>query len=171
MTAHRTAAQTGTEGMESRFTLLAGAVPPDGLAQFRPMATPQRTAGRALAARPGSVKIARDFTWGTLHNWGMAALADDAALVVSELVTNAVRYGAASRCGGLPIWLRLLAQPPHLMCLVTDASRDLPLRRQAAADAVTGRGLRVIESCCSRWGWHRLDQGGKAVWALLRDTA
>jgi anti-sigma regulatory factor (Ser/Thr protein kinase) len=168
MTAHWAAAQTGTEGMESRLTsLLTDAVPPQGLTQRRPTAAPQRAAARPLAAQPGSVKIARDFTRGTLRNWGMPAVADDAVLVVSELVTNALRYGAADRAGQLGIWLRLMAQPPYLMCLVTDASRDIPLRRLAGADDVTGRGLQVIESCCSRWGWHLLDQGGKTVWALL----
>ena len=168
MTAHWAAAQTGTEGMESRFTsLLTGAVPPQGLTQRRSAAAPQLAAARALAAQPGSVKIARDFTRGTLRDWGMLAVADDAVLVVSELVTNALRYGAASRSGQLGTWLRLLAQPPYLICLVTDATRDIPRRRLAGADDVAGRGLQVIESCCSRWGWHLLDQGGKVVWALL----
>jgi hypothetical protein len=159
--------------MESRLTsLLAGAVPPQGLTQCQPAAAPARAAARTLNAQPGSAKIARDFTQGTLGNWGMLAVADDAVLVVSELVTNAVRYGAAGPGGAGPggapsIWLRLLAQPPDLMCLVADASRDVPLRRQAGAGEVTGRGLWVIESCCSRWGWHLLDQGGKVVWALL----
>lgn len=168
MTAHRAAAQTGTEGMDPRLTsLLAGAVPAQGLTQRRAAAAPARAAARALAAQPGSVKIARDFTQGTLGSWGMLAVADDAVLVVSELVTNAVRYGAAGHGGRPSIWLRLLAQPPHLICLVADASRDVPLRRQAGAGDVTGRGLRVIESCCSRWGWHLPDQGGKVVWAVL----
>jgi anti-sigma regulatory factor (Ser/Thr protein kinase) len=168
MTAHRAAAQTGTEDMESRLTsLLASAVPPQGLMQRRPATSPQRAAARALAAQPDSVKIARDLTRGTLHNWGMPALIDDAVLVVSELVTNALRYGAAGRGDELAIWLQLLAQPPYLMCLVTDTSRDIPLRRQTGAGDASGRGLQVIESCCSRWGWHLLDQGGKVVWALL----
>ena len=154
--------------MESRLiSLLAGAVPPQGLTQHRRATSPQRVAARALAAQPDSVKIARDFTRGTLRNWGMPALADDAVLVVSELVTNALRYGAAVRDGRLAIRLRLLAQPPYLMCLVTDASRDIPLRRRTGTGDATGRGLQVIESCCSRWGWHLLDQGGKVVWALL----
>lgn len=166
MTAQWAAAQTGTESMESRLTSILN-VPPQGLTQRRPMAPPQRAAGRALAAEPGSARIARDFTRGTLRSWGMLGLADDAVLVVSELVTNALRYGAASDGGRPGIWLRLLAQPPHLMCLITDASRDIPLRRQPGADEATGRGLQVIESCCSRWGWHLPGHGGKVVWALL----
>jgi anti-sigma regulatory factor (Ser/Thr protein kinase) len=168
MTAHRAAAQTGTEGLESRLTtLLADAVSPQGGNRRRPATEPQHSAAQALTADPRSAKIARDFTWGTLHGWGMLALASDAMLVVSELVTNALRYGAASDRGQRAIWLRLLAQPPYLMCLVTDASLDIPVRKPAGARDATGRGLQVIESCCSRWGWHLLDQGGKVVWALL----
>lgn len=154
--------------MESRFTrLLTAAVPPPGPAQRRATAAPQHAAAQPLTAQPGSVKIARDFTLGTLNNWGMTALTDDAVLVVSELVTNALRYGADARCGQLAIWLRLLAQPPYLMCLVSDASRDIPLRKPAGAGDVSGRGLQVIESCCCRWGWHLPDQDGKVIWALL----
>ena len=154
--------------MESRLTsLLADAVAPQGLTQRRPVTTLSLAAARALATDPVSVKIAREFTRGTLQNWSMPALADDAVLVVSELVTNALRYGAASQCGRLAIWLRLLAQPPYLMCLVTDPSRDIPLRRQAGSGDATGRGLQVIECYCNRWGWHLLDEGGKVVWALL----
>ena len=154
--------------MESRLAdHLADGVPRQGLTQCRPVTAPQRAAARPLPGKPGSVKIARDFTRGTLHDWAMPALADDAVLVVSELVTNALRYGTGSPDGQPGIWLRLLTQPPYLMCLVTDASRDIPLRRPAGADAVTGRGLQVIESCCRQWGWHLLDQGGKVVWALL----
>jgi anti-sigma regulatory factor (Ser/Thr protein kinase) len=154
--------------MESRLTsLFAGAVPQQGLTQRQPGGPPQRAAARALAAEPGSVKIARDFTRGTLHNWGMPSLASDAVLVVSELVTNALRHGTSGDGGQVAMWLRLLAQPPYLMCLVTDASRDIPQRRRAGPADATGRGLQVIESCCNRWGWHLLDEGGKVVWALL----
>jgi hypothetical protein len=69
--------------------------------------------------------------------------------------------------GERPIRLRLLAEPPYLMCLVADPSREIPLRRDLGPAAETGRGLHIIESCCSRWGWHLLDEGGKVVWALL----
>jgi two-component sensor histidine kinase len=98
----------------------------------------------------------------------MSALSEDAVLVVSELVTNALRYGAPGRGGDEPvIRLRLLAQPPYLMCMVTDPSREIPLRKESGTQDATGRGLHVIESCSSQWGWHLLDDGGKVVWALL----
>jgi anti-sigma regulatory factor (Ser/Thr protein kinase) len=125
-------------------------------------------ASRELALRPESVKTARDFTASTLRGWGMAWLAGDAVLVVSELVTNALRHNTSSHGGREDqVRLRLLAQDPYLMCLVADPGYAIPRPRNAATGAETGRGLQVVDSCCSRWGWHLLDDGGKVVWALL----
>jgi hypothetical protein len=68
---------------------------------------------------------------------------------------------------GPVIGLRLMIQAPHLLCMVTDPGREVPLRRDSGLLDVTGRGLCVIESCSSRRGWRPLDGGGKVVWALL----
>lgn len=134
---------------------------------------PRPAASRVFAPHAESVRDAREFTRATLRGWGMAAVCDDAELVVSELVTNALRHGL---CGpGAPgadgsgpvIGLRLMIQAPHLLCMVTDPSREIPLRRDSDLLDTTGRGLCVIESCSSRWGWRPLDGGGKVVWALL----
>jgi anti-sigma regulatory factor (Ser/Thr protein kinase) len=175
MTAHWGAAQAKSGSMRPEFaSLLADAIPRKATGQGRRPAPPdqQFDATAALAAQPQSVKIARDFTRTTLRAWGMSALADDALLVVSELVTNALQHatpGAIPLHGGnrAVIWLRLMAEPPYLMCMVTDPGREIPLRRQAGPGEVDGRGLHVIESCSSRWGWHLLDDGGKLVWVLL----
>jgi anti-sigma regulatory factor (Ser/Thr protein kinase) len=172
MTAHRASTGTGTEARRARRDcLLTGAVASQTRAYQQPLWPPreypaagQPAASRDLAARPEAVGTARDFTRYTLDGWGLQELTDDAVLVVSELVTNALQHAAP---GGTVIKLRLLAQPPYLMCMVTDPGRDIPLRRQAGPADDSGRGLQVIESCCSRWGWHLLDEGGKVVWALL----
>jgi len=124
-----------------------------------------------LPASPESVKIGRGFTRVTLHDWGMSALTDLAELVVSELVTNALRHGIpATRKPGeqQSVRLRLLAQAPFVMCMVTDLERAIPVIRDADPAAESGRGLTVVEACSVRWGWHLLDEGGKVVWALLR---
>jgi anti-sigma regulatory factor (Ser/Thr protein kinase) len=137
----------------------------------RPMTAPQTTAARALQARPESVREGREFTRSALRAWGMAALTDLAELVVSELVTNALRHGIPSARQILhdhPIRLRLLAQRPFVMCMVTDPGADIPVLRDPGPASECGRGLTVVESCCVRWGWHLLDEGGKVVWALLR---
>jgi hypothetical protein len=179
MTAHWAAAQAeGGDSIQPELrSLLADAIPRQGAGQRRGPASAGPQAGqfeaaRALAAEPRSAGVARDFTRTTLAAWGLRALTGDALLVVSELVTNALRHGAGGPArlpsgGRAVIWLRLMAQPPYLMCMVADPSRELPLRRPAGLGEVDGRGLHVIESCSSRWGWHLLDDGGKLVWALL----
>ena len=131
----------------------------------------QPSATCTLPPSPESVKAARDFTRATLLEWGMSALTDVAELVVSELVTNALRHGIPAVCkpGEPPVVrLRLLAHDPFVMCMVTDPSVTIPVLREADPAAESGRGLTVVEACCVRWGWHLLDEGGKVVWALLR---
>jgi anti-sigma regulatory factor (Ser/Thr protein kinase) len=134
-------------------------------------ATEQPTATCTLGASPESVQTARAFTRITLGFWGMDALTDLAELVVSELATNALRHGVPSarkivseHC----VRLRLLAQAPFVMCMVTDPGHGIPVLRDSDLDSESGRGLTVVEACCVRWGWHLLDEGGKVVWALLR---
>ena len=131
----------------------------------------QPTATCTLSASPESVKAGRDFTRVTLRDWDMSALTDLTELVVSELVTNALRHGIpAARTTGEHqcVRLRLLAQAPFVMCMVTDPERAIPVLRDADPAAESGRGLTVVEACSVRWGWHLLDNGGKVVWALLR---
>src|SRR6266487_1107193 len=141
--------------------------PPAGAA--RRLAQP--TATCLLGPRPESVKTGRDFTRATLLDWDMPALADVAELVVSELVTNALRHGVPSArnlVGEHCVRLRLLAQAPFMMCMVTDPGSDIPVLRESEPTSETGRGLNVVEACSVRWGWHLLDEDGKVVWALLR---
>ena len=137
-------------------------------------ATPVQPAATCmLSPSPESVKVGRDFTRTTLRDWGMSALTDLAELVVSELVTNALRHGIPSACQLVSdrcVRLRLLAQAPFVMCMVTDPGADIPVLRESGPTSESGRGLNVVESCSVRWGWHLLDDGGKVVWALLRPT-
>jgi two-component sensor histidine kinase len=124
-----------------------------------------------LSPRAESVKAARDFARSALSGWGMRTLTDVTELVVSELVTNALRHGMASAghtAGDHPVRLKLLAQPPLAMCMVSDPGSEIPVLRDSGPAAECGRGLQVVEACSVRWGWHLLDEGGKIVWALLR---
>jgi anti-sigma regulatory factor (Ser/Thr protein kinase) len=184
MTAHRAALPVTTEvSGVSRVGFLAagtpqGLRPPGHLLpaqpqpvgpSYGPPAQPSTTC--QLGARPESVKTGRDFTRATLADWGLSALTDLAELVVSELVTNALRHGVpsarqlgAEHC----IRLRLLAQAPFVMCMVTDPGIEIPVLRESGPTCESGRGLNVVECCSVRWGWHLLDEGGKVVWALLR---
>lgn len=138
------------------------------------LAATQPSAACGLRPRPESVRNARDFTSSVLGEWGLADLIDVAELVVSELVTNALRHGLVAghmltdQC---PIQLRLLGQDPYVMCMVTDPGSGIPVLRDPQLCDENGRGLNVVESCCIRWGWHLLDEGGKVVWALLHPDA
>jgi anti-sigma regulatory factor (Ser/Thr protein kinase) len=155
------------QGMRRASTVLPSQPRPEGASGS--LAQPSATC--RLVPRPESVKAGRDFTRTTLLDWDMPVLADLAELVASELVTNALQHGvpAARRLAREPcVRLRLLAQAPFVMCMVTDPGSDIPVLRESGPTSESGRGLNVVESCSVRWGWHLLDDGGKVVWALLR---
>lgn len=147
---------------------------------------PQETSaltGCALSPRPDEARKARSFTRDTLATWDLADLADDAVVIVGELLANAVQHAgtclpapgmtapdmtapdmtAQDACLGL--WL--LRHPQGLMCVVTDLSDRPPALRQPGDTAEGGRGLHVIHSLSDHWGWTPLGGQGKAVWALL----
>jgi anti-sigma regulatory factor (Ser/Thr protein kinase) len=121
-----------------------------------------------VAPEPESVTFARHFTQTTLERWDMDCLIDDVGLVVTELVTNALRHSLPPRLAEPvgPINLRLIWQAPYLLCGIQDAGDDLPRRREPDFVGETGRGLHIVESFSSMWGWARFT-GGKVVWALF----
>jgi len=129
-----------------------------------------------LCPEPGSAKAARDFTAAVLCTWGLADVVPDARLVVSELVTNALRYGLATAglpASGVPrpsppIGLRLLRHPAGLRCEVTDPSDIMPTCLAPDGNAEIGRGLCLIAALSHQWGATPLPAGGKCVWADLR---
>jgi anti-sigma regulatory factor (Ser/Thr protein kinase) len=129
---------------------------------------PSATCG--LRAIPEAVRTGRDFVRTVLLDWELPGLVDVAGLVVSELVTNALRHGLPAghpARDDWPIQLRLLGQAPYVMCMVADPGPGIPVVREADPSAENGRGLTVVETCSVRWGWHLLDGGGKVVWSLL----
>ncbi|MFG2077820.1 ATP-binding protein [Nonomuraea maritima] len=119
-----------------------------------------------LPFQADSVKTARDVTRTTLRDWGLADLSDDAALVVSELVTNAVRY-AMYASGHREIQLLLMRVAPHVLLAVADPSDEVPRRKEPDFISENGRGLYIVETYSQCWGWDPLATGGKAVWALF----
>jgi hypothetical protein len=184
MTAHRAASPVTTEVMSVSHDWLRATSGPAGTSHLSPAhaavptingsALTQPSATCPLKPFPESVRIGRDFTRVILPHWGMADLTDLAELVVSELLTNALRHGIPSArqlADECPIRLKLLGQAPYLMCMVTDPGTAIPVLRESGPFAESGRGLNVVESCCVRWGWHSLEGGGKVVWALMRAGA
>ncbi|MEU3978662.1 SpoIIE family protein phosphatase [Streptomyces sp. NPDC026672] len=107
-------------------------------------------------AAPGR---ARRLARRALSRWGMEELSDSVELLVSEVVTNAVRY--TSR----PVTLRLL-RTDVLRCEVGDDVPQLPRLRQARATDEGGRGLYLVNRLARRWGATRLSTG-KVVWFEL----
>jgi anti-sigma regulatory factor (Ser/Thr protein kinase) len=107
-----------------------------------------------------SVPAARHFVVAVLTAWGHDDLTTDAALIVSELATNAMTHAASpfravvdQRRGGLRIG-------------VEDAARVPLARRAAQADDISGRGVGIVAALSERWGYSPVP-GGKVVWAEL----
>jgi anti-sigma regulatory factor (Ser/Thr protein kinase) len=124
----------------------------------------------ALRATSASSRSAREFTTTTLRSWGLEELVDDAVVIISELVTNAVRHGVppyAAAAGDTPIKLSLVRQGLFVVFIVSDPSEQDPKMRPADDIGENGRGLHVIEALSRVWGWTPLPGTGKAVWAAL----
>ncbi|QTZ94977.1 SpoIIE family protein phosphatase [Streptomyces auratus] len=112
-----------------------------------------------LAPDPSAVAGARDEVSRLLAGWGLDEVAFTAELVVSELVTNAIRYG------GPPVQLRLI-RDTVLICEVSDGSSTAPHMRRARTFDEGGRGLLLVAQFAERWGTrHRA--GGKSIWAEI----
>jgi len=110
-----------------------------------------------------------------LREWGLADLSETAALVISELATNAVQASgepASMPYAGLPvIHFRLLADERRVVIEVWDENPHTPVPRQTAPDEEHGRGLMLVEALCQRWGTEAVPGwGGKVVWAEISDT-
>ena len=118
-----------------------------------------RSAEIRLPARASSPGAARRFVAKTLEGWRFAG-GDDAILVVSELVTNALLHART------PMTVTLAEDGDALRLSVTDGSMQELQQRHFSADSGTGRGLRLLASLASEWGveWHG---DGKTVWARI----
>ena len=164
--AQAVAAQTGTAQTGTAQTGTAQT----GTAQTGGPAEPWHMAILMPEPVPPSIKAARDFTTDTLLDWDLRELIQDATLVVSELVTNALRHGALDGDDGMRRdrpELILWARSGYLVCVVIDSSANAPVRVPAGPAREDGRGLQVVQALASRWGWYMLGVHRKAVWAVL----
>ncbi|MFD3504174.1 ATP-binding protein [Streptomyces sp. NPDC058676] len=118
-------------------------LPEDATATWEPAADPSIVAGirRQVADQ--------------LTSWGLEHLVSTTELIVSELVTNAIRYGA-------PVGLRLI-RDQRLICEVSDPSQTQPHLRRARWTDEGGRGLFLVAQMTHRWG-SRYTVAGKTVW-------
>ena len=132
-------------------------------------AYPLQTATCVLSGHARSVRAARDFTVATLRRWCTAHSIQDITVVVSELVTNALRHALPGYGGARPrrtIRVGLLQLKPCLLCAVADPSTAAPVIRPPGPLGETGRGLHIICALSDRWGYATTDTG-KVVWAMF----
>ncbi len=110
---------------------------------------------------PESVPTARHFVSKVIADIPQE-IADQVALMVSELATNAVRHG------GTAFEVRVERTSEELCVEVADSGQGLPTVRQALPRDSSGRGLRIIESLADNWGVRPANDGpGKTVWFTL----
>jgi hypothetical protein len=126
-----------------------------------------------LAALPTAVPCARLHAKNVLHEWHIGPLADTVELVVSEIVTNAVRASAtAAQHGiGMPttkVWLS--SDGRRVLIQVWDSDGHRPAPQRVGLTAESGRGLLLVQTLSTEWGYYTPDgQAGKIVWALCMD--
>ncbi|MFF4209163.1 SpoIIE family protein phosphatase [Streptomyces sp. NPDC001796] len=118
---------------------------------------PGRVADWSLPADPARVKDVRAAVGRRLADWGLDEVSFTAELLLSELVTNAVRYGSG------PIHVRLI-HDRTLICEVADTSSTAPHLRHAATYDEGGRGLFLVAQLAQSWGTRYTDEG-KVIWA------
>ncbi|MBL1116459.1 SpoIIE family protein phosphatase [Streptomyces sp. 110] len=160
---------TPEETCQTVFDLLLPERPTDDVALLiarTRLLDPSQVAGWDVPSTPAAVSRVRDNVAHQLATWGLDQAAFTTELIVSELVTNAIRYGTQ------PIRIRLLYDHDTLVCEVTDSSSTSPHLRRAATTDEGGRGLFLVAQFAQRWGT-RYTARGKIIWAeqALRDGA
>jgi anti-sigma regulatory factor (Ser/Thr protein kinase) len=124
------------------------------------------SSGLVLGALPTAASCGRLHAKNVVWEWGLGYLSDTIELLVSELLTNAVKASASPDGAGVVV-LRLLANRERLLIEVWDHNPDDPQPRQADAESESGRGFSVIEALSNRWGFRRLSYSLKVVWCEL----
>lgn len=129
-----------------------------------------------LAALPTAVGCSRLFVKYTLDAWQLGHLIESAELLVSELVTNAVKATGITEPN--PRWIelddlkliavRLRRSETSLFIEVWDSEPTPPVMPEQSLDSESGRGLFLVASMSHRWHYYHPKAGGKVVWCELR---
>ncbi|MET9406156.1 ATP-binding protein [Streptomyces sp. NPDC002935] len=112
-----------------------------------------------------SARRARQLVTAQLGEWDLEGLADTAELLVSELVTNALRH----TCG--PLRLNVCVRDSRLRCEVEDTDPAGPVRREADTDAESGRGTELLDLLAEAWGSRRMPTGKTMWFEIPTDTS
>jgi anti-sigma regulatory factor (Ser/Thr protein kinase) len=112
----------------------------------------------SLPTDPAAVSAGRHQVSDQLSTWGLGDFAFTTELMVSELVTNAIRHARP------PVRLRIILERNSLTCEVSDGSSTSPHLRRARTFDEDGRGLFIVARLAERWGT-RYDRDSKTIWA------
>jgi anti-sigma regulatory factor (Ser/Thr protein kinase) len=123
-----------------------------------------RTASTTLPPDPTSSRACRRFLMERLDEWGADQFTDDAVLLLSELVTNAVLHAGTE----IGVTLRLAGDGTVLRVEVRDGDPRMPAVRHYSLLSGTGRGLALVDATASSWDVEPAGAGaGKTVWFEL----
>jgi serine/threonine-protein kinase RsbW len=119
-----------------------------------------------LQGVPESAGVARRHVRVALDYHGLGDYADDAEIITSELVGNAVQHADIGSTETFAVTLTRVRSPEAVVVVVADSSSVPPVKRETTAGNECGRGLQVVEALSACWGWNPVD-GGKEVFAVL----
>lgn len=136
---------------------------------------PLLAASLRLTAVSSAVPCSRMFVRHTLTRWKLEEQIDSTALIMSELVTNAIKASGITDPDPKPwqikaehvIGIQLRAVEASLYAEVWDRTPEAPVRKNADDQAEGGRGLFLVEQFAKQWNVYRPMVGGKVVWAEL----
>ena len=123
-----------------------------------------------LPSTAESVPAARLHVRAALGLHGLDQYAEDAEIITSELVTNAIQHVCDDGTETIGVTLTQARSPAAVTVVVSDSSPEGPIRRDATAGSERGRGLQIVEALSAHWGWHPHD-GGKVIFAVLAREA
>jgi anti-sigma regulatory factor (Ser/Thr protein kinase) len=115
-----------------------------------------------VPGKPSAIAMARQIVAAVLHSWDLPEIVDDAQLVASELLANAIEHAP----GANSYELELVRRPDGIRIYLADGSSIRPVISELAHDRPRGRGIRIIEALSDGWGSDQ-HHGGKRVWVDL----
>lgn len=124
----------------------------------------QRSLSISLSAGPVAAAAARRHVQAAIGTWSLSADPYTAALLTSELVTNALRYAGGS------IRLIITCSCGQLCVYVHDSSPEWPAPLDTSIDAEDGRGLMLVASLSTSWGCYRTSAGKAVYFTLALET-
>jgi anti-sigma regulatory factor (Ser/Thr protein kinase) len=119
-----------------------------------------------MLSTPESVGMVRGQVRAALDFGGLSEYADDAELIASELVSNAVRHASTTPSDKVKVALIRVDNPSGVAIIVVDSSPQAPIMREFTLDEEGGRGLRIVDALAASWDWRPRDSG-KAIIAIL----